>query len=572
MKVMNIYRASNTLRIPSLVATGLLALGGFATPALAQKQDSSTQGGLKEARKVFATTDADMDGVLSLREASVAGIPSREFSARDLDKSQTWALEEFLLYYHDLLVNSGKAPSADLVAEVKRVVSKKADAAKRVMEAKQAADLRRRARERLRDQAAQGGSSDSTSGANAGSSSQESISEKLRRARQALKDRSARADSSRAAFESTAGGLAERARTAAGGAKAEVDGETSNDDWSVKLRRAREALERRAKDGAWSREQLNAADRRLIERARAAEQGVDLTALPASVRSKYERALVALSDRAQAGNWSREKYEVELQEVLSRAKGELSASGQDSSSPPQEARGAGEKPDSAKVGQNDPQASQGADLSDARREYERGLVALDERAKAGGWSRVRYESEREELARRVGLKSEADQSSSGGGGITPKPNLEARKKLGRAEEALENRARRAGMKREQHELLTQELFDRARSQMATNLISLSASSGLPGNDVRTKYERALEALITRANKADMTRAAFELERDQLLKRASEEASAFSDDQKTSGGEVKRTVGGQRRIETGKPVEPKKIPVERVAPVGSRGGF
>ena len=185
---------------------------------------------------------------------------------------------------------------------------------------------------------------------------------------------------------------------------------------------------------------------------------------------------------------------------------------------------------------------------------------------------MRYESEREELSRRVGLKSGAGQSSGDGGGITPDPNLEARKKLGRAEEALGNRARRAGMKREQHELLTQELFDRARSQMATNLISLSAKSGLPGNNVRTKYERALEALITRANKADMTRAAFELERDQLLKRASEEASAFSDDQKTSGGEVKRTVGGQRRIETGKPVEPKKIPVERVAPVGSRGGF
>ena len=170
---MNIYRASEALPIPSLVATGLLALGGFAAPALAQKQDSSSQGGLKEARKVFATTDADMDGVLSLREASVAGIPSREFSARDMDKSQTWALEEFLLYYHDLLVNSGKAPSADLVAEVKRVVSEKAEAAKRAMEAKQAADLRRRARERLRDQAAQGGSSDSTSAASSGSSGQE---------------------------------------------------------------------------------------------------------------------------------------------------------------------------------------------------------------------------------------------------------------------------------------------------------------------------------------------------------------------------------------------------------------
>ena len=45
------------------------------------------------------------------------------------------------------------------------------------------------------------------------------------------------------------------------------------------MRRARAALERRAKEGSWSREQLEAADLRLIERARAAEQGGDLPQL-----------------------------------------------------------------------------------------------------------------------------------------------------------------------------------------------------------------------------------------------------------------------------------------------------
>ena len=573
MKVMNIYRIVEALRIPSLPAIGLLAMGALAIPAQAQKQSDEDQGSLQQARKTFATADADMNGSLSRREASVAGIPSREFSVRDTDMSQAWTIEEFLLYYHDLLVNSAKEPGADLVTEVKRIVGVRAEAAKRAREAKEAADLRRRARERLRDRSATGaasGDAPAVGSTNSGNASQESISEKLRRAREALKARSLRAKSSREAYEQTAGGLAERARGAAG--EAQLSEDATDEDWAAKLRRARAALERRAKDGSWSREQLDAADRRLIERARAAEQGVDLTTLPASVRSKYERALVALSDRAQAGNWSREKYEIELQEVLLRAKGELGAHGQGVPPTTQKTAGATVKTGSEKVAQDDSQTSSRPGLSDARRDYERGLVALDERAKAGGWSRERYESERAELAQRVGLKSGGDQSASGEDDIAPDPKLEARKKLGRAEEALESRARRAGMKREQHEKLTEDLFERARSQMAINLLCLSTSPGPPSHAVRTKYERAIEALITRAKKADMTRTAFEFERDQLLKRANEEASAFFDGQEESSGDVKQGTKSKRRIETAKPVEPKKSTVEKVVPAGSRGGL
>ena len=90
MKVMNIYRISEALRTPSLLAVGLMALGAFTAPAQAQKQSGDSQGSLQQARKTFAIADADMDGSLSMREASVAGIPSREFSVRDLDMSQAW--------------------------------------------------------------------------------------------------------------------------------------------------------------------------------------------------------------------------------------------------------------------------------------------------------------------------------------------------------------------------------------------------------------------------------------------------------------------------------------------------
>ncbi len=575
MKVMNIYRIVEALRIPLALTAGLMVLGVFTAPAHAQKQRGDSLESLQQARKTFAIADADMNGSLSMREASVAGIPSREFSTRDSDMSKAWDVEEFLLYYHDLLVNSGKEPAADLIAEVKRIVAERAAAAKRISEAQAAADLRRRARERLRDRSTTGslsGDEDAADGASSGTANQESISEKLRRAREALKDRSVRAKSSREAYEQTAGGLAERARGAAGSGGEEASEDDADEHWATKLRRARAALEQRAKDGAWSRDQLQAADRRLIERARAAEQGVDLTALPASVRSKYERALVALSDRAEAGGWTREKYDSELQEVLSRAKAELVAGGQASPALTQKAAEVDAKPEAVKGPIGNPKADKQPESYDARREYERGLVALDERAKAGGWTRERYESERAELAQRVGLKLGGGQSASGEGDVTSDPKLEARKKLGRAGEALEDRARRAGMKREQHEKLTEDLFERARSQMAINLLSLSTSPDLPSHALRTKYERAIEALITRARKASMTRAAFELERDQLLKRAKEEASAFPGDEGASEKGGEQGVGSRRRIENAKPLERKKSPAQKDAPVIGRGGL
>jgi len=82
----------------------------------------------------------------------------------------------------------------------------------------------------------------------------------------------------------------------------------------------------------------------------------------------------------------------------------------------------------------------------------------------------------------------------------------------------------------------------------------------PGHDVRTKYERAIEALIGRAKRAEMSRSAFEIERDQLLKRAGEEASALSDDQGLKKDEAEKGSDASRRIEKAKPVQPKKAPV------------
>ncbi|MCH2105216.1 MAG: hypothetical protein MK291_01080 [Planctomycetes bacterium] len=469
----------------SLSSASLVVL--FAGLAQAQSPGDGDPATLRAARMVLATTDSDMDGLISKREADAAGIPEREFAARDKDKSGSWTGEEFLLYYHGLLKNSGKQPDKAFDDEVTRI-----EAVRRAQE-----EELRRAQERLRKQkvreeaAAKAKAAEEAAkqaaGADAGGET-ESIEEKLRRAREALKDRSKRAGSDRDAYERKVGELSERARGANDGTS--DAGETAEEDWAVKLRRARAALERRAKEGRWSREQLEAADLRLIERARAAEQGVDLTQLPAPVRSKYERALVALSERAQSGGWSREKYEAELADLLARAKDEL---------------------DNGRAG--DPTAGPSAgELTQARRTYERALAALDERAKAGGWSRERYEAEREELAERLKI-----QDSSGDAGSSEPAGdetSEVRAKVERAQDALDERARRADMDRKEHQRISEELYRRARSSMNTELLCLQEEDPL-----RTKHTRAMEALIRRAQSAEMTRAAFESERDQLLQRA-----------------------------------------------------
>ena len=73
------------------------------------------------------------------------------------------------------------------------------------------------------------------------------------------------------------------------------------------------------------------------------------------------------------------------------------------------------------------------------------------------------------------------------------------------------------------------------------------------SDIRTKHERALNALITRAQKAGMTRVAFEHERDQLLERARKEAGAGGGDGVDTQGEGEGPGVRARRVETAAPV-------------------
>ena len=117
-----------------------------------------------------------------------------------------------------------------------------------------------------------------------------------------------------------------------------------------------------------------------------------------------------------------------------------------------------------------------------------------------------------------------------------------RTKHERAMEALILRAQRAEMARGAFEAERDQLLQRAKSAVeqrqgegepsgpnATQadfnvaLARLSAVSGVLGSEARAKHQRAMNALIARAQKAGMSREAFERERDELLTRAQREA-------------------------------------------------
>jgi hypothetical protein len=247
---------------------------------------------------------------------------------------------------------------------------------------------------------------------------------------------------------------------------------------------------------------------RLIERARAAEQGVDLTALPATTRSKYERALVALSSRAKEGDWSREQYEAELFDILSRAKEEVNAGNANdspvSSIQKQELVDTPATEADFAQAQDALKSALGGASSETRTKYERAMNALISRAQRAKMTRTAFANERDQLIERARQEASTGQA-------------------------------------------TDADFSQAQKTLESALGGASSAT-------RTKYERAMNALISRAQKAGMTRAAFANERDQLIERARQEQLADND------AGAKEPFIRARRVETAKPLKREEKPV------------
>ena len=107
MKITNKLSPLRPLQRSFAAALGAILFVGVSSAQSPQVGDPSS---LEAARLALATTDFDMDGLVSKQEAEAAGVPESEFAEMDKDKSGSWTGEEFLLYYHGLLKNSGKQP------------------------------------------------------------------------------------------------------------------------------------------------------------------------------------------------------------------------------------------------------------------------------------------------------------------------------------------------------------------------------------------------------------------------------------------------------------------------------
>jgi hypothetical protein len=134
-----------------------------------------------------------------------------------------------------------------------------------------------------------------------------------------------------------------------------------------------------------------------------------------------------------------------------------------------------------------------------------------------------------------------------------------RTKYSRALLALISRAQKAGMTRAAFAHERDQLIVRSRQEASAGAVSgqdydqarkaLNSVVGGSQVELRTKHERALSALISRAQKAGMTRAAFEQARDQLLERARQEAATGGDEGAKSQGSRGEPGVRARKVET-----------------------
>ncbi len=146
-------------------------------------------------------------------------------------------------------------------------------------------------------------------------SSASSNLEKLQRAKQALNERAVEGGMSREQLQAIEQGLEERARAASGSGSTPVDSvapAVPAPTRQERLRAADEAAEARRRHAA--------------QRAREARQGAaggagdGMEGLTPSTRAKVQRALAALEVRAQAGHMTRAQFEAKKRELLERAR------------------------------------------------------------------------------------------------------------------------------------------------------------------------------------------------------------------------------------------------------------
>ena len=104
----------------------------------------SPQDVLERIRDIYAAVDANKDGRVVLTEATTAGVSAVDFASQDTDRSASLEVDEFVVYYRQLLIRAGSKVPKELDAEIKRAATARA-AAKKKAEDEAKAEAKRKA-------------------------------------------------------------------------------------------------------------------------------------------------------------------------------------------------------------------------------------------------------------------------------------------------------------------------------------------------------------------------------------------------------------------------------------------
>lgn len=205
---------------------------------------------LNQATQTFGALDTNKDGKLSSAEYAVMGQDRTQFIGADADGDGQLVRDEFVVFYRQRLIAAGQKPAADLEAESTRIL-----AARR---AKQAgvgpADQRRRA------VGAGTVAAVPTASAN--------LDQALQQALQALDERAAQGKASPEDVQAVKNQLIARARAANQVPNADPSALEVERQFQQKWAQSLDRMEAAAREGKFSREELNAFRQDLNQRLR----------------------------------------------------------------------------------------------------------------------------------------------------------------------------------------------------------------------------------------------------------------------------------------------------------------
>lgn len=468
------------IAVPSFVLACLSAPGAFA-------QERSAVNSLERTRATFTAADANNDAKLSYDEIVRQKFASDRaaFDAQDADKDGAWSRDEFAVYYRQTLANAGQKPATDLENEVARILA--------LRKAKVEDDARKRATPL---KAPLGPGTARQAAREAKENDPAAIEARLQRAIDELEKKAKERGATREDFQRVRDAYEARAKLAAvpgavpGAADGAADGAA---EAKGRFERALAALEKRAAESGYDREEFVALRDGLVKRAREAqtpgEPAAGGDAQPVDLEARLQRALDDLEKKAEARNATREDFQRVREAWEARAK-----------------NAASEAPASARE-------SAGADVA-AR--LTRALDDLEKRTLAGEFSREQFVAMRQSMVSRARASSGAQADPA-----TPAP-IEARFEDALA--TLEARALARGATREDFQRVKDLLVARARA-------SWNAQNGAPGleptdaqvEEIAAKLQAALARLETATQNGTVGREDFAGLRNLLVHRAREAA-------------------------------------------------